>query len=61
MGITILISEITLMIYGLIAGDFTFNFNKDTGLFGFFHKELVLYAFFVVGFFTGAVSIWTSG
>ena len=60
MWIIIFISEVALIIIGLLMGDFTFDFDKDSGIFGFFDKDLILYAFFVVGFFTGAISLWTS-
>ncbi|CDW85422.1 UNKNOWN [Stylonychia lemnae] len=58
--LTIIISEILLVIFGLIFDTFTLDFNTHTGVFGFISKEYFLYTFFALGLFCGAMSIYTA-
>eukprot|EP00347_Sterkiella_histriomuscorum_P015110 403358284 len=58
--ITIIISETLLIVYGLIFDTFTFDFSKQTGVFGFFDPQYVLYTIFIVGMITGSVSIYSA-
>jgi hypothetical protein len=56
---TVVIAEIFLMIYGFTFDIFTFDFDKRTGVFGFFDKEHAIYTIFVVGMITGCLSVYS--
>eukprot|EP00347_Sterkiella_histriomuscorum_P001845 403370459 len=58
--ITIVFAEILLVIYGITFDTFTFNFNSQTGVFGFFDRSYALYTIFVCGMITGSVSIYSA-
>ncbi|CDW90216.1 UNKNOWN [Stylonychia lemnae] len=57
---TLMFSEIMIIIYGLLFGQFTFDRDKMTGVWGFMNAEYILYTLFIMGLFCGTISIYTA-
>eukprot|EP00347_Sterkiella_histriomuscorum_P020063 403339242 len=56
--VTVFISTVLIICYGIIFDTFTFDLNRETGVFGFFDRQYFLYTSIVVGLFCGTVSLY---
>ncbi|CDW88926.1 UNKNOWN [Stylonychia lemnae] len=57
--IFVIVSNIMIIIYGLLFNNFTFDRGIETGVWGFMNSQYILYNLFVLGFFCGAVCLYT--